>query len=569
MTTTAPPTPAPEPAVAPPFDREPGVGLGRSGRAKQPRSRQWIRSRLTGPPTDPGWGRPALIVLLASTAVLYLGGLGGSGWANSFYSAAVQAGTKSWKAFFFGSTDAANFITVDKPPAALWVMELSARLFGVNSWSILVPQALEGVATVALLYATIRRWFGVGAGLLAGVVVAVTPVAAVMFRFNNPDALLVLLLTGAAYAMVRALKAGATKWLILAGSLVGFGFLTKMLQALLVVPAFALVYLIAAPTTLRRRLWQLLISGVALAVSSLWWVVAVQLVPAANRPYIGGSQNNSLWNLIFGYNGFGRLTGNEAGSVVGGGPGGGAGGGGSPWGATGVLRLFNTDFGGEIAWLLPAALILLVAGLAFTWRARRADRTRAGLVLWGGWLLITAAVFSLGRGIIHPYYAVALAPAVGAIIGIGGATLWSRRTRLAARIILAATLAATAMCSYVLLGRVPGWYPWLRYADLAGGLAIAALLMLWDRGRSRRGVITLVTALALGLAGPAAYTLATVTTAHAGAIPSAGPAGAAGFGPGGRVRAARVAPVLRAAWGAPAVLLVFVAAHLRPSLPVP
>ena len=176
---------------------------------------------------------------MTATAFIYIWDLGASGWANSFYSAAVQAGTKSWKAFFFGSSDASNFITVDKPPASLWVMEISARLFGLNAWSILVPQALEGVATVGLLYATVRRWFSPAAALIAGSVVALTPVAALMFRYNNPDALLVLLLTASAYATVRAIERSSPRWLVLAGALVGFGFITKMLQAFLVVPALA------------------------------------------------------------------------------------------------------------------------------------------------------------------------------------------------------------------------------------------------------------------------------------------------------------------------------------------
>src|SRR5439155_10666100 len=243
-------------------------------------------------PDDPRWARPAFVGLLAATAVLYLWGLGESGWANSFYSAAVQAGAHSWKAFFFGSSDAANFITVDKPPAALWVMELSARVFGVNAWSILVPQALEGVAAVGLLSASARRWFGAAAGLVAGAVLALTPVAALMFRFNNPDALLILLLTGAAYAMVRALAERRTRWLVLAGCLIGTGFLAKMLQTVLVVPGFALAYLIAGPVTLRRRIGQLLAGAGAMVVSAMWWVVAVMAVPASARPYIGGSQNN-------------------------------------------------------------------------------------------------------------------------------------------------------------------------------------------------------------------------------------------------------------------------------------
>src|SRR5581483_2904852 len=217
---------------------------------------------------DAVWVRPALWGLLLATTALYVVGLSANGWGNGFYSAAVEAGTKSWKAFFFGSFDSSNFITVDKPPASLWVMEISARMFGVNAWSILVPQALEGVAAVGLLYLAVRRRFGAAAGLLAGGVLALTPVAVLMFRFNNPDALLTLVLVGSAYALVRALERAGTAWLALAGALVGVGFLTKMLQALIVVPGFALVYLLAAPTPLRRRLAKLVVSGVALVAAA-------------------------------------------------------------------------------------------------------------------------------------------------------------------------------------------------------------------------------------------------------------------------------------------------------------
>ena len=309
---------------------------------RHPRRRsEALRSLARGRASDPAWVRPALLILLAVTATLYLWDLGASGWANSFYSAAVQAGTKSWKAFFFGSSDSSNFITVDKPPAALWVMEISARVFGLSSWSLLVPQALEGVAAVALVYATVRRWSTAGAGLLAGAVMALTPVAALMFRYNNPDALLVLVLCGAAYATTRAIDKASTRWLILAFSLVGLGFITKMMQAFLIVPALAGAYFLAAPTTLWARLRHLVAAGAAMLVSAGWWVVVVMAVPAADRPYIGGSQDNSLWNLIFGYNGFGRLTGNESGSV-----GGGAGTSGR-WGPTGLTRLFGSEMGSQ------------------------------------------------------------------------------------------------------------------------------------------------------------------------------------------------------------------------------
>src|ERR1700684_3689065 len=218
-------------------------------------ARSRIRRLLRGPEADPRWARPVLFGLLALTSLLYLWDLGRNGWANDFYSAAVQAGTRSWKAFFFGSFDSSSFITVDKTPASLWVMELSARAFGLNYWSVLLPQAAEGVASVAILHAAVRRWSGPAAGLIAAGALAVTPVATLMFRFNNPDALLVLLMTAAAYATVRATDSGRTRWIVLAGALLGFGFLTKMLQAFLVLPAFALVYLAAGPPRLGRRLW--------------------------------------------------------------------------------------------------------------------------------------------------------------------------------------------------------------------------------------------------------------------------------------------------------------------------
>ncbi|MDY7090021.1 MAG: glycosyltransferase family 39 protein, partial [Actinomycetota bacterium] len=399
------------------------------------------------PPDRPRvWVRPALVALLLATGVLYLWGLSRNGWANAFYSAAVQAGSESWKAFFFGSSDAANSITVDKTPASLWVMALSARVFGVSSWSILVPQALMGVASVALLFATVRRWYGPAAGLLAGAVLALTPIAVLMFRFNNPDALLVLLMMAGAYATVRAVENGSTKWIVLAGVFVGFGFLAKMLQALLVVPAFALTYLIAGPPKLAKRIGQLLLSGLAVVVSAGWYIAIVELVPASMRPYIGGSQNNSILELALGYNGLGRLNGNETGSVGGGG---GFGGGGM-WGSTGLTRMFDSAQGGQISWLLPAALILLVAGLVTTVRRERTDRQRAGLILWGGWLLVTGLVFSFMQGIFHAYYTVALAPAVGAVVAMGVSLLWRRG--LVASLTLAATVAITAWWSWRLLG---------------------------------------------------------------------------------------------------------------------
>ncbi|HEY5109118.1 MAG TPA: glycosyltransferase family 39 protein, partial [Acidimicrobiales bacterium] len=459
---------------------------------------------VRGRPEDPAWVRPALLALLVGTGVLYLWGLGASGWANSFYSAAVQAGTTSWKAFFFGSFDSSNFITVDKPPASLWVMELSTRIFGVNSWSILVPQALEGVATVGVLYACVRRWFTPGAALLAGAVMALTPVATLMFRFNNPDALLTLLLAGAAYATIRALEAGKTKWLVLAGTLVGFGFITKMLQAVILMPVIGLVYLLAGPPKLGRRIVQLVWCGVALLVSAGWWVAVVELTPARLRPYIGGSTDNSVLNLIFGYNGIGRLSGNEKGSVGGGG-GGGGGTTGSMWGPTGWNRLFTKSFGGQISWLIPGALIGLAAVLWLTRRSSRTDRTRAAFLLFGGWLLLTGLILSYAQGIIHPYYAVVLAPAVGALVGMGGTYLWQRRIELVPRIALCAAILATAAWSFVLLGWSPTWYPALRWAVLAAGILAVIGIAVSPRARGVLAAGIAGLGVVAVIAGPAAY----------------------------------------------------------------
>jgi 4-amino-4-deoxy-L-arabinose transferase-like glycosyltransferase len=502
------------------------------------------------PGHSPAWARPALLALLLGTALLYLWGLGASGWANAFYSAAAQAGSTSWKAYFFGSSDAGNSITVDKTPASLWVMSLSVRLFGLNSWAILVPQALAGVASVGLLFATVRRWFGSVAGLIAGVVMALTPVAVLMFRFNNPDALLVLLLVAAAYTTTRAIERASTRWLMLTGALVGLGFLTKMLQAFLVLPAFATAYLLGAPASWGRRIRTVLLAGLALLVSAGWWVAVVELMPTSARPYIGGSQTNSVWELTFGYNGLGRLTGDEVGSVTGpgggpaGAPGAAGGGPGSPWGQSGLLRLFDTDNGGQISWLLPAALIMLAVGLALSWRdARR----RAAYLLWGWWLVVTAATFSLMAGIFHPYYSVALAPAVAALVGMGTTQLWQRRST-AATLMLSLAVAATTIWSWVLLGRVAGWLPWLAPLTLLVGLVAAAVIAV-TRAPALSGAVparaaALATPVALGLAavavlaGPLAYSTATATRSYRGALPLAGPAvagqGGRGFGrPGG------------------------------------
>jgi 4-amino-4-deoxy-L-arabinose transferase-like glycosyltransferase len=492
---------------------------------RHPRLRRLIR----GPESSPAWARPAVLLLLAGTAVLYLWNLSASGNANSFYAAAVQAGTKSWKAWFFGSLDAGNSITVDKPPASLWVMGLSARIFGFNSWSMLVPQALEGVAAVGLLYAMVKRWAGPAAGLLAGAILALTPAAALMFRFNNPDALLTLLMVLGAYAMTRAIDGAPLRWVLVAGGALGFAFLTKMLQGFLPLPGFALAYLICAPTTFAKRVLHVLAGGAAVVVSAGWWLVAVALWPVSSRPYIGGSTNNTVLNLVFGYNGFGRLTGSQ-----GGGAGGGAGGAGSSFGgATGITRLLSSEMGNEISWLLPAAVVALVAGLWVTRRLPRTDRTRASLILWGGWLIVTGVVLSYMKGIVHPYYTVALAPSIGAIVAIVGHALWTRRAQYSARLWLAAVVAAAGGWSAVLLSRNSGWHAELRWITIVITVFAVVMIALPIAWRRRTSAIMAIGAIVVGLTGTTAYALSTASQPHTGSIPSVGPASAGGGGIGG------------------------------------
>jgi 4-amino-4-deoxy-L-arabinose transferase-like glycosyltransferase len=486
----------------------------------------------SGAHAPPRWVRPAVFGLLAATAVLYLWNLTASGYGNSFYAAAVQSGTQSWKAWLFGSLDSGNVLTVDKPPAALWVGTAFARLFGFSSFTVLAPQALMGVASVGILYLTVKRTAGPAAGLMAGAMLAVTPVAALMFRFNNPDALLVLLMVAGAYFVVRATEKASPRWLALAGVAIGFGFLTKMMQAFLVLPAFGLVYLVAAPTSLSKRLLHLGGAVVALVVSAGWYIALVDLWPTSSRPYIGGSEGDSLLELALGYNGLGRIFGSGEGGGPGGGGGGFGGGNTGFGGASGLFRMFGSSFGTEVSWLLPAALIGLVAGLWFTRRAPRADRTRLALVLWGGWLVVTALVFSFMSGIVHPYYSVALAPAIAALVAISGRALWQGRANLAPRAVLAGMVVATAVWSFILLDRTPEWFPALRWIVAVLGVLVGTVLVMGVPPLRRAAtVVAAAVVLTIGVSS-AAYGVETASVAHSGSIPTSGPTSSAmgGFG---------------------------------------
>ncbi|MEJ2857458.1 MULTISPECIES: glycosyltransferase family 39 protein [unclassified Saccharothrix] len=479
-----------------------------------------MTATLTAPSPAPAparaagrWTTPALVVLLAGTAVLYLWNLTDSGWGNEYYAAATQAGGQSWTAWLFGGLDAGGVITVDKPPAALWVSGLFARVFGFSSWTVLAPQAIEGVLAVWLLYATVKRTSGAVAGLLAGAALAVTPVAVLMFRFNLPDALLVLLMVAGAYCTVRALENASPKWLALAGVAVGFAFLAKMGQAFQVLPAFAAAYLLAAPTTLGKRLLHLVGAGVAVVVSAGWFIALVEWWPTASRPYIGGSTNDSLWQLAMGYNGLGRIFGGGRGTVVGGAANANLGFGGE----ASIDRLFGASMGAEISWLLPAAIVGLLAGLWFTRKAPRTDRTRAALVLWGLWVIVNGVVFSLMSGITHPYYTVAVAPGVAAIVAIAGREMWRGRHIQPVRIALAVLVAASGFWGFALLARFADWQPAVRWTVLGLTILVTTAIVM---GVRRIAALAAATA----LLSSAAFGLATAATPHGGSIPMSGPA---------------------------------------------
>ena len=451
--------------------------------------------------------------LLLFTAIFYLWNLTINGMANSYYAAAAQAASTNWTAWLFGSLDAANFVSVDKPPISMMIMGLSGRLFGFSSWSILLPHALAGIATVALVYLTVKRWYGARAGLLAGIVMAMTPAAALMFRFNNPDSFLTLFLTASAYAFLRSFEGKRpVLWLSLAGLFTGLAFNTKMLQGLLVLPIMTMLYISFAPPKLVTRLWHLGVAGVVTAISTFWWSVLAWLTPAVNRPWVGSTNDNNIWSLIFGYNGFGRLFGH------GGGPAGVGFG-----GETGLLRIFNESFGPNIAWLIPVALI---GGGLVIWLLRRAPRRnkeRVGVLLWLGWLLIHIVIFSMTSGTIHPYYVIAMAPAVAALVGIGAPYIWqayTRRTKIAW--LLPLSIAATTILSVVMLGYNNYW-PWLIWLVIAtGGVAtILTLLPLAQTKRLKQIILSL--AIIVGMAAPIAFSISTVATAHSGSIPTAGP----------------------------------------------
>jgi 4-amino-4-deoxy-L-arabinose transferase-like glycosyltransferase len=494
------------------------------------------------------WPAWALAAICVAAAALYAWKIGAGQLGNTYYSAAVKSMTGSFSNFLFGSFDPYGVVTVDKPPMSLWPQALSVMIFGFHGWSLLLPQVIEGVAAVFLLHRTVRMWAGENTALLAAAILALTPITVAINRDNNPDTLLVLLLVAAAYAFTRSVRATAgTRWLLLCAFLIGCGFLTKMLQAWIIVPGIALAYFVGTSAPVKRRLLDLLGAGGVLVASSFWWVALHEWWPG-DKPYIGGSTDGSAWDLIFGYNGFGRVFGGDGNISTGGGgpPGGmrlpagvdmpsgggmGAFGGGSP----GLTRMFDESVGGQISWLLPLALLVLavvaVAGV-LRMRAKLPGNPfeRAGWFLWGSWLLVTALVFSYAEGIWHPYYTTMLAPAIAAIAAAGLVRFWRayRDSTGVGWVLLPLAVTVTAVWAFVLASRDTSWHGWTRWAVvLVAAVAVGGLVA----GRltpATLGRPALVVGLVAVLLVPAVWSTAAATTTQSGTIPAAGPAG--GFG---------------------------------------
>ena len=476
---------------------------------------------------------------MVAAGLLNLWGLEVNGWANTYYAAAVRSMTTSWHDFLFISLDRTGLMTVDKPPLALWIQALSARVFGVNSLAILVPQALMGVAATALVYDLVRRRFGRVAGFVAGFALATTPVAVAVSRHNNPDELLTLCCVAAVWFAVRALETGRTRWLVWCGVAIGLGFETKMGVALMVVPGIAAAYLYVAPEGRLIALRQLITGGAALIVVGLAWPVLVTLTPAADRPWISGTSDNSIWSLIFNYNGVGRIAGQT------GGPGGAAGpGGGGPFGgATGLFRLLQTSLGDQAGWLLGFAVVAGLGLVAGT-RMRRRDPNTGWTIVVGGAFATSAIVFSFASGIFHPYYVSFLAPFTAALLGAGvGVALSGTRT---GRATAAIALVAGAATELVVIGTLNGSLAWGRPLAIAGAIIGVVALALRLAARVRLGLMPI--ALAALFAAPAAWATETIGHATSSTFPAGGPASAGFGGP-----AVLAVPAVPAVPGVPAV----------------
>ena len=461
--------------------------------------------------------RLALGVLMLAAGVTYLWAVDRNGWANAYYSAAVQAGQHNPEAFLFAAADWGNFITVDKPPLSLWVMGISVRIFGLNSWSIMVPQALMTLASTLMVFRLVKRCFSFSSALLAGIAYAFAPITVLMARYNNPDPLMVLLMVSALYAGIRVTETGKVKYLLLATLLLILGFLTKQLQAFLVVPAVAAAYSLYAPTSWPRRLITMGVSGIGLGLGSLAWPLFVDSIPPLNRPYIGGSTTNSMLELTLGYNGLDRITQH----------------GDAPTTAlipiefrsvesdAGLFRLFNSNYGQEVGWLLLPALLSCLGAFVLLAKGSYSKRQSILVCASGAWTITTYAVLSFMGNNFHSYYTASLALPMALSLGLGADLIRRSAKTNAGRISLALAVVASMVFARGMWQLSSAYPDWLATTVLLLGVSAAAVMAV---PAPRPWIPRLASALAVSalLTGPLFCSALTLQSPQEGSNPMSG-----------------------------------------------
>lgn len=482
------------------------------------RSLSSLKTLWTGRPQDPVWERPALLIVLALNAALNFWNLGINGWGNAYYSAAVQAGSMDWKAYFFGSLDWGNSVTVDKPPLSLWIMGLSVRLFGLSPESIMAPQAAMGVLTTFLIYALLRRNFSAAAAIGAAAVFFTSPIITLLSRYNNPDPLMLLLMVAAAYLVVRAAESSRLRPIVWAGVFLGLAFMTKQLQALLCVPALGIAFLTASQLPMWRRLGACIACLAAMLASGAVWMIFVELIPPSARPFVGGSPSNSVIQLTLGYNGIDRIISTQEDPTIQLLPESFR----SEESDAGFFRLFNANFAQEASWLLIVALFACLA-VAIKWRKLMAKPGQlATAVASTGWFLTTYLLLSfMGNGI-HTYYAATMVPPMALVIGVAVDALTSSRITVPARIYISVTGIIGASFAGGILNTGSGWPEFLVPGILIAACIGATLIAVKPPFELIDKAAVSLLALAL-LAAPAVVSVYNVATPHGGSNLLSGP----------------------------------------------
>ena len=459
------------------------------------------------------------LLLMVISGCIYFWNITINGWGNPYYAAAAQAGSMDWVALLFGSADAANGLTVDKPPLHLWVLALSVKVFGLSSWSVLAPQALMGMATVFLVYRSALAWGTTRQAFVAGVLVVFTPVTSMMFRFNNPDALLLLLWALAAFLLIKSAERSSARHLYLAAFVLGLAFLCKQFQSWILVPAVAAAFLAFGFGNLASRLQRLMLAAVVMILPPAAWITVVELTPASARPWIGGSVSNSFLELTFGYNGFGRLTGQAGLGAT------------NPKDFEGVvgydasfLRLLTINYAPEVAWFLPVAFVGAVIVVAGLFRSKLSRLQSLISLLLLVWFATPFAVLSFMTGDIHPYYTCMLAIPMSCLSAHAIETFWVNRTRTSFR---RGAALLTLLCLLVTSGILTWfqeWQPWAGFTTKSMALAAAAILGLSLGGyRPRTTALAHVLAVASILMVPFLFVVESVTTPQQGSFPISGP----------------------------------------------